>query len=289
MDEFVPMETIGQMTETKEPTRNVPAKNAATSRRNNSATTNRSGRWAIVATLLLAVGPMAYTATRREISRWYQAASLDAAYSNDRAGSLEKITKALEWNPGDPNLSISEVGALLRLGQADKAASVSDAWLERVEKRYAMMPTESNEFELAIALNQSAYSHALAKTNLEQALKNVERSIRLQGGSPSGSIDTRGYLHYLLGNIEQAVKDTELAVAGYQAVLRELKTIDRQNAQFSVDKTPHEYRKKEQNESHAVLLHHRGLAYEAAGRAEEAAEDFEKAEELGYDPANGVW
>lgn len=284
MDESDPMETIGQMKEAIDSSTGAPNQSG-----NSDKMLKRSRRWTIAAALLLVIGPMLYTAARHEVSRWYHAAAKDATYNDDHATSLQKIIKAREWNPGDPNLSIEEVGAYLRVGQADKAASVSDHFLESSEQRYAMMPTKPNEFELAAALNQSAYSHALANTDLEQALKNVERSIRLRGGLPSGSIDTRGYLHHLLGNKDQAVKDTELAVAGFEAALQRQKTSVRQEAQFFVDKTPLEYAEKQLNETHAVLLHHRGLAYEAAGRAEEAKEDFEKAKELGYSPENGVW
>ena len=261
----------------------------ATSVRDNTAANkpNPGRRWTVVMAVLLAVAPLLYTAARREVSRWYLAAANHATYREDHTASLEEIQKALEWNPGDPELRVREIGAWLRLGKAHKAAAESDDYLKRVEGQYAKIPTDRNKANLITALNQSAYSHALANTDLEQALKNVSRSIRMFPGD-SSLIDTRGYLHHLLGNNEDAIKDTELAVAIFRRRIQDEK-LDQQDTRLFVDKTKIESMKRDQNETLAVLMHHRGLAYEAVGRTDEATGDFEMAEELGYDPENGVW
>ena len=42
-------------------------------------------------------------------------------------------------------------------------------------------------------------------------------------------------------------------------------------------------------ETEAVLLHHRGEAHQLLGNEKEAKDDIAEAEQLGYDPANGVF
>ena len=39
----------------------------------------------------------------------------------------------------------------------------------------------------------------------------------------------------------------------------------------------------------AVLYHHRGLVYREIGMTDVASRDFARADELGYDPSQGVW
>ena len=39
----------------------------------------------------------------------------------------------------------------------------------------------------------------------------------------------------------------------------------------------------------AVLLHHRGLIHQKLENVSQAAADLQRAQELGYSPADGVW
>jgi predicted negative regulator of RcsB-dependent stress response len=59
--------------------------------------------------------------------------------------------------------------------------------------------------------------------------------------------------------------------------------------QQATDQRPYEAELKRLDEQHAVILHHRGEAYQAVGDEEQAQADFSKAKELGYNPEAGVW
>ena len=254
-----------------------------------SPITETRRRWVVLATILLVAIPIAYSVLKREVARWYHAAALEAIYSDDWSMALEKAQTGLEWNPNDLQLLNEAAGVHLRLTQATAAAEISDHALEIAENEYELFPSRASRMYLSQALNLSAYSHALDESELEESLKNVERAIELGGISAEGSIDTRGYIHYLLGNYEEAVKDTETAVTSFSKGVNVIKAQYRQNTQMFVDSRQLEYKIRLQDESMAILLQHRGLAYEAVGRTEEAERDFAKAEKLGFDPKTGVW
>ena len=246
-------------------------------------------RSVVIATVMLVMVPLLYTATRREIAKWYHAAALNATYRADHQLALEKIEKGLEWNPNDLSLLPKLAATYLGLSDAAKAAEVSDTYLEIVRDKHDRIASGLNKARLASALNLSAYSNALAKKNLEEALENVERSIELAGGDAVGSIDTRGYIHYLLGNYDLAVEDTEMAVSAFANSIPIEKAEQSQESQLFVDQSLFDYQLRVLDETLAVLLHHRGLAYEAVGKLEQAEKDFERAKGLGYSPENGVW
>jgi len=245
-------------------------------------------RWVVLTTILLLVVPLVFSAAKRETARWYHAAALEALYSSDSPQALELVQKGLKWSPNDVNLLSQSANVHLKMTQATAAAEASDRVLEIAQSDYDLSPNQYNLAPLASALNLSAYSHALDESNLEESLERANRAIELVG--PVGEIvDTRGYLHYLLGNYEEAVEDTELAVASFTNTLARSKSEVRQKAPLFVDQRRIQYRLDELDQSMAVFLQHRGLAYEAVGRSEEANEDFEEAEKLGFDPQQGVW
>lgn len=153
--------------------------------------------------------------------------------------------------------------------------------------------------------NNRAYARALAAMELKEGLADAEQSVALLEKSavdplisPSAQrtialkssraaiLDTRGYLHHLLGNQEQALKDLDEALklsAESDAAL-----FDLQNFQ-NLPQGRQDRIRKELQESQAVLHHHRSLIHEKAGNADEAKKDREAAKKLGYDPQKGVF
>lgn len=250
-------------------------------------------RWVVVATILLVAIPLLHAAAKREVARWYHAAAMDAIYSEDPQSALQHVQTGLSWSPNDLNLLLRSANFHMKMTSASAAAEVSDQALAIAQSNFDSFPSEDVMKVLVGALNTSAYSHALDESELEQALENIEKAISFfeQAGfrPDAGLIDTRGYLHHLLGNHEQALEDTETAVAQYSRELPGRKADRRQNSKLLVDKQQLTYQAKLDDESMAVLTQHRGLAYQAAGRLEEAEKDFARAKKLGFDPQNGVW
>lgn len=136
------------------------------------------------------------------------------------------------------------------------------------------------------ALNARAYARAVANVELAEGLTDIENAIKFVGGDNSAFIDTRGYLHFLLGNNDAALKDLNQAIElmkKEQAVnLADLET--RKVAKAAGDRQRRLY-----DENLAVMYHHRGEVYEKLGRSGEAQQDFELATKLGYNREQGVF
>jgi tetratricopeptide (TPR) repeat protein len=126
---------------------------------------------------------------------------------------------------------------------------------------------------LAMLLNQRAYIRALAnagKDELEAGLKDIERALAMTREN-AAYIDTRGYLLHLLGRNDEALRDMNRAIDLTGAVrLYRANEADRLR------------------EDLAVMCYHRGLVYDALGMKDKAIEDFQMADELGYNPEAGV-
>lgn len=110
----------------------------------------------------------------------------------------------------------------------------------------------------AIALNGRAYNRALCRIELPDAEKDIHRALEIRGHDPS-FVDTRGYIHYLLGR-------PKLALADFNAVL---------NVPLAADNSLGDVGLGE-------VHFHRGLVYKQLGENELAEKDFERAKQLGF-------
>lgn len=108
----------------------------------------------------------------------------------------------------------------------------------------------------AQALNNRAYNRALWRQELEGAEADIKRAIEIQGPIPV-FVDTRGFLHYLMGRQKEALADLDVALADEQ--LEDLGAAGKGEVFF-----------------------HRGLIHEQLGNAEKAAADYQRAKELGF-------
>jgi tetratricopeptide (TPR) repeat protein len=129
----------------------------------------------------------------------------------------------------------------------------------------------------AVLLNQRAYIRALAnaekqdKQELEAGLQDVERALSLSPDK-AAFIDTKGYLLHLLGQYADALREMKRAIELTEAVQRMY----------------HAEGAQQLRENLAVMYYHRGLIHEALGQKDEAIDDFQRAEENGYNPDAGV-
>jgi tetratricopeptide (TPR) repeat protein len=141
-----------------------------------------------------------------------------------------------------------------------------------------------------VALNYRAYARALANQDPEKGLDDMQQAFDLlKSDNDFAYLDTRGYLYYLAGDVDAALSDMERAVRLAESALARFRAGQTEQLEqgFDVKLLRRQNELFEQNL--AVLCHHRGLVYRALGREQEAADDLTRADELGYDPENGVW
>jgi len=170
----------------------------------------------------------------------------------------------------------------------------------------------------ALPWNNLAYARALAGTDLELGLREVNQSLEmivnqkldylknLGGDAPpkiaedSGLrnyqeaeatiLDTRGFLLHLLKQDEDALQDLDRAIQLYdECVAAKRKLLPTALEKVPAPLVAGERTLREWQQTRAVLLHHRGLAHQALGHATEADRDLKSARDLGFAPANGVF
>jgi tetratricopeptide (TPR) repeat protein len=196
--------------------------------------------------------------------------------SHDLAGSIEDFTHLIECDPSDPQ------GYLLRshvyTWQQEHRKAIDDT-TKAIELSSQSGPTATT----ADALNSRAYARALGNIELDEALADIERALEMREGNYA-FLDTRGYIHYLRGDCTKALTDLELAVAGaeQEAV---------QNLALRGWGHPGGSRRWHRliNENLAVLYHHRGEIHGKLDNPKQAEADLRRGDELGYNPAGGVF
>lgn len=301
-------------------------------------------RWqerAIVILIILVAVPFLFDWGQGEIAKWHLAAATDAQYRGDRAAALTAANRAAEWDPDSSRIQSTRASMMLSIGDADSAALVADQVLAQHFQEFENRASKMNQLRLASSLNQSAYCHALASTDLQDALAHIEEAIAIREGLPlpkddgyASMLDTRGYLRYLIAKkqrddpsepsiehdaaasgevtegpgdgstergetitkeeryqqtLSDALDDLETAVAIYKQALKIERAGIEHDARLVIDHAPLKFRRRSLDESMSVLLHHRGLVYQAIGKVVAAEKDLEQAKRLGYDPENGVW
>jgi tetratricopeptide (TPR) repeat protein len=293
-----------------------------------SRSTASQRRWLVIAGALLVIFGSAAFLLPPEIARWYAAAAEEAALDRDYDRAVHRMSQALWWHPDDAQLLVrraelrrktndlegsladcnqawehavggdrvtvleQRMTVLQRLGRHADALADADRIVEIVENapNRAIDRGNGQIVTLPLALNNRAYAHALAERDLERGLADIERAFALLGSEGDAALlDTRGYLHYLLGNVDAALSDMERSVQLAEADQLNFQAIRTAQWQRGVDPRFLEEQGELLDQSLAVHYHHRGLVYQQLGREAEAEKDFTRAEQLGYDPAAGVW
>lgn len=158
--------------------------------------------------------------------------------------ALVEIDRLLRIAPDNLELRIVRAEIYVRMKQFPKAI-----------QEYTML-LEIDPLN-ATALNNRAYNRALAKIDLEEAQADIERAIDIAGEVPV-FVDTRAYLNYLMGKPREALED-------FDRILNDpLALADLGGPQLG------------------EIYFHRGLAHRELGNGNAAADDFNKARQLGF-------
>ncbi|MDX1962738.1 MAG: hypothetical protein SFX18_06270 [Pirellulales bacterium] len=130
------------------------------------------------------------------------------------------------------------------------------------------------------ALNARAYLCSLCDKNCEQALEDINLAIKLSPQRNAAFLDTRGYVHYRLKNYQLALKDLNAAIQDYEDAEELMRLHPRRRRSHA--------QQAHVRENLAVMYHHRAEVYQALKNEEKAAADYQKANEYGYDPEQGI-
>lgn len=192
----------------------------------------------------------------------------------DLQGALEDFTKVTAMKPHDSNAYLMRATALQQLQRHEAAiAEVTKA----IEIRGEASPT---------LLNSRAYFRALAGTQLDEALADVEKALEREANN-AAYLDTRGYILYLKGEHAKALVDMNRAL-----MLTERKRI--MPGRLAMVRDPDAQKimgrqKRASDHEVAVMYHHRGQIQQALGNEAQAQADLRKGDKLGYNPAEGVY
>lgn len=247
--------------------------------------------------------PMISTWLPGEAARWRIAAAEEQKLNGDLEGALRSLDAAILEYEDSPELYWRRALFFAEAKQYEKAVEDLDrARLagypevrvlqqrstmlhhlgrhdEAISHCKELLQLGENDISIRItALNQLAYAQALGGVELKDALAHVEEAIRLEGEN-AAMLDTRGFLHYLLGNYEAAIKDMNSAVATVEATYSMTDPTD-----LIPDQRLFASYRPRMNETIAVLRYHRALVYDKLLERAKADADRKRVRELGFEP-----
>jgi tetratricopeptide (TPR) repeat protein len=197
-------------------------------------------------------------------------------FAGDYRGALEDSRQLRKLAPGELDGFRLEADALLYLGRGPEAVAT---WLE-----YAELEKNLAGANQPATLNGVAYFRALANTDLDTALKEVNEAIDLAGPDPA-MIDTRGYIRFRQKKHIAALGDLNPSVVAVEREWEKSRFEQRQNAALGVaDPRAVAWQMKLLRRNVAVIRYHRGQILQAIGRTEDAKKDFRRVRELGFEP-----
>ncbi len=243
----------------------------------------------------------------RMVSGWLMDRAMDKYMADDAEGALRDLDRAAFWFPDSPD--VYERRAEVRLAANDVLGSLADcnkqisldpqdagAYLrrahvkQRLERHQEAIEDATMGVDLAgpfdaTALNSRAYIRALANRELEEGLVDIEKALQLQENN-AAFLDTRAYLLYQLGRYQPALDDMNRAISEAEARQADNTKL------FALRHVPQ--RKfalflRLNDENMAVMYHHRGEIHGKLGNSEKAQADLRRGDELGYNPAKGVY
>lgn len=243
----------------------------------NAATEKPWGRRLALALVALSLlGPMAYKHAPREVARWHHAIAAEQFDMGREEEALRSIETALRWSPDDDRLYLQVAAWKREAGRFEEALEwcrkarergvghesavlneeTENLWsLKRwndalaLWKRVAAAASEAGTLDYdPQLLNSLAYARALANTELEEALRDINEAIALAGSAPA-MLDTRGFIQFRRGELDAALRDLDNALqslgvpaaagpAAAATATNASKTADAQKAEKPQSKTP---------------------------------------------------
>ena len=198
-------------------------------------------------------------------------------------------------NEDDISPKAAKASVLQRMDRYREALVLWDEIVEYRAAQYDLRNDTESKNTYALAMNNRAYFQAQAyvkgdkDVDLEKSLVEIRDALEIRGADDEIMIDTLGYLLLLNGQKEEALAQFEIAVALAQSKHQAQKSRWRVQMSQMVDQRPVQDLIEQLDQHFSIILHHRGEAYEAVGEKEKADADYQRALQLGFNPAEGVW
>lgn len=270
-------------------------------------------RMAIVAGLIAALWGHfdLSTKVRSGIGRHFAENALRLYDRKDFPGALAEADKAVDWSPADTQLRLirSEMRRLNKdfqgcLADAEEVARLKPNDVYAVEicrqmyhvlhehRKASAAATEALEKGIgtrAVVLNDRAYARAVGDFELDEALSDIDEAIKLSSNDNASFIDTKAYVLFRKKQYAEAMKELDRAIMLTEQAHKQIEDlVGRGNRRRREDLV--EVSKLQSIEHNlAVMYHHRGEIYEKQDKPKEAKRDFDAAEELGFNPDEGVY
>ena len=260
----------------------------------------------------IALFPVLYVWAPDEIARWYQAAAEEQRLDGNLKEAIESIGHSIDRFPDNEELLLKRAEWLNDDGEYEQALADCERALDLAPdlngfRLRSMILQNLGQFDEAIQdslamlkltetmdsryrpemLNWVAYSRALANKDLDQALQEIEESLKLRA-PVAATLDTRGFIHYLRGEYDKARSDLDRAVEEIEAQLASAnRQFDGESGVF--DPRVSKLNQEQLQKSVAVLRYHRSLVFDALGDESLAEEDRQRVVTLGHEPDNRLF
>jgi tetratricopeptide (TPR) repeat protein len=235
--------------------------------------TNRVPRPKKILTWLAILGlvMLAVRGFPRELARWHFAAYENHSLNGNAAAALGSIENAIAWD------KVNATYWLMAGSAAMEAADYNKSWKYFDHAREILQTDHPAADEsIAIAQNGAAYARALANTELEQASADIAAARKVLPND-SNLLDTSGFILYLQGDLEGALRETNAAVTASELTYASRQALIRNALQNSIRRRQLNYQLHQLNRELADLHLHRGLVYEKIGESQAAERDFQQA------------
>jgi tetratricopeptide (TPR) repeat protein len=274
----------------------------------------RTKRLVMLAILLgivvpIVLGPRILATSRDFVAQWLFSRAQQRFFQGDNVGALADLNRAIDWNPNSSILYLLRAKVRSKMDQLDDSladytelvnllngnkpglrwqrgvhrsgllaeALMGRSWVNvRLKRNRAALDDASGAVQFApnaTTWNSRAYVRAVLNVELEDGLADINRALAIDPGNTE-FLDTRGYLLHRLGRDKEGLEDMNRALAQWNQFDRA--EMD-QAARLELD------------HSLGVMFHHRGEIYQTLGEKDKAEVDIRRGENLGYDPAHGVF
>lgn len=270
-------------------------------------------RMAIVAGLVVALwNHFDLGATvRNGIGRHFAENALRLYDRKDFPGALAEADKAVSWSPTDTQLRLirSEMRRLNKdfqgcLSDAEEVARIKpdDVYAAEIcRQMYHVLHDHRKAAEAAsealkkgigtraVVLNDRAYARAVGDFELDEALTDIDEAIRLSTNDNASFIDTRAYVLFRKKQYAEALKELDRAIMLTEQAHKQIEDLVGRGNRGRREELVEVSKLQSIEHNLAVMYHHRGEIYEKQGKPREAKRDFDAAQELGFNPAEGVY
>lgn len=283
------------------------------------APSKAAARLLVVLAAILVLGPVVYKEYPREIARWHYAAARELWLDGNQEQALEKLTRALSWDPTNLSCLFNRADWLSQSQQYDESlacwhrliklkpdstllyeqrasaylhlqqsADVLADW-ETIMKLHKAngFPESYEASQLFNVYNNRAYHFGVANVQLATALEDANRAIELLGGNPAMlnrhafSQYLQAYELYLENQYAEALDAIKEAISRANQNGQSWQQPAKDDWQASTVEL-HRQRAVEFQQFRATLYYLRSLIYERLEKKTLQQKDHQQIVELGF-------